>query len=217
MPAKGSASLAVNLPTIFLWLHAVGEDLLKPGNATEYALEYGTYTGFMIKLDPSVDAQHLCFYVPDIGVCLIDDDFLSCEQQSSCTQHERNDVIHIRDNETMRIITVNFRMMPPDDEKDEAYVIRLYNHTVVWLTDGECLGLSHVLSQEWKPRIYMYYNNLSNCTTNPTTTWPKITDSTCPACSMTASPTSTSISINTPTAEAGQLFIHCTYECKSLC
>ena len=150
-------------------------------------MEHGTYTGFKQELelvDPSVYIQ-LCFYVPDRDVCLVDEKFLSCEQQSNCTQHARNDVIHISDDETMRIIIVNFRMMPPDDEKDKAYVIRLYNRTIVWLTNVSCWdNSSHVLSQEWNPRIYI----LSNYTTNPTTIPP---DSTC---SMTASPTTTSIS-----------------------
>lgn len=150
-----------------------------------------------LELDPSVErSTHLCFYVPDIDVCLIDERFLSCEKQSNCTQHARNDVIHISGNETMRNITVNLRMMPPDDEKDEAYVIRLYNNTVVWLTNISCYDNSSLLSQEWNPRIYIFNN-----TTNPTTIPP---DSTC---SMTASPIATSISTDTQTVTEGNKWV----------
>lgn len=136
--------------------------------AEVYSLKRGIYVGLKQENVP-LSTTDLCFYAPYIDDCLKSRDFLSYGNSgheqvcSTHCQHERDDVIHDDDTRQQRII--NFRMMPPDDKKDDAFVIRLYNSTVVWLMNGTCYALSSVLSDIWKPRLYVLNDTLEYCIT----------------------------------------------------
>lgn len=128
-----------------------------------YRLRHGKYVG--VKQENFSDSVTLnttdvCFYAPDlVDDCLQAETFLSYNRSgheemcyTNC-QHKREDVFYDDDDRQQRII--NFRMMPPDDKEDDAFVIRLYNNTVVWLMTSSCYSQPSVLSDIWKPRRYI--------------------------------------------------------------
>lgn len=161
----GRAALPVrtycrHLLTFIKFFSVVGKNLLETAEVCR--LRRGNYIGVKQK-DFSVPPSDtdLCFYAPDlVDKCLPSEDFLSCgcDDEQMCythkCQHKREDVIYDDDHRQLRIF--NFRMMPPDDERDAAFVIRLYNNTVVWLMmNGSCSTTSLVLSNIWKPTRYI--------------------------------------------------------------
>lgn len=128
-----------------------------------YRLRHGKYVGVKqenFSDNVTLNTTDVCFYAPDlVDDCLQAEKFLSYNRSgheemcyTNC-QHKREDVFYDDDDRQQRII--NFRMMPPDDKEDDAFVIRLYNNTVVWLMTSSCYSQPSVLSDIWKPRRYI--------------------------------------------------------------
>ena len=126
-------------------------------------LSYGKYIGVKLEhFNVPLSMTDLCFYVPDLDDGCLKSTYFLCYGNSGCDdeqmcythcQHKREDVIF--DDELRQQRITNFRMMPPDAERDPAFAIRLYNNTVVWLMTGSCYANSSVLSDIWKPTRYI--------------------------------------------------------------
>ena len=131
----------------------------------------GEAQGFLI---PNGSTE-MCFFADDLGPdelqCQKVSHFLDCGQH--CKQHTMNETVHELNSGTTRL--VNFRMLPPGAALDKAYVIRVYNDTLVYIVQGLCND-NDSLYEVWPPMRLLQRpapdcnESCANCSTTTTDT-----------------------------------------------
>lgn len=139
-------------------LYTVGTN--RTATADPQWFDGGEVQGFII---PNGNFQ-MCFFNPAINKdCQgISDFFKHCGE--NCTQHSMEETVIKLSNTTW---LVNIRMLEPSTTKDEAYVIRVYNNTLVYMAEGPCSATEH-LYEDWSPKLLLQRPSLST-NTPPTT------------------------------------------------
>ena len=117
---------------VISFTHTVGLNLTR--TAQQHWFEAGQVKGFVI---PQLH-RHLCFFEPFLpdSPCQHASRFLdSCEP--NCAQHKKENTV-LEVNSTTSL--VNFKMLPPSETLDDAFVIRVRNQTVVYIAEGGPCG-----------------------------------------------------------------------------
>ena len=130
----------------------------------------GDYQGFEIPSEGT--GTEMCLYVPLLVQCETLRDFLrNCSD--SCTkplQHSRKYVVYDISNHGTESRILNFRMLPPDNyTKDKAYVVRIYNETLMYFAENGACSIHSHLYEQWTPLLLRYYDDECLQTECPTT------------------------------------------------
>lgn len=125
--------------------HTVGPEL--KAIAVPHWFDGGEVQGFTI---PNGHFK-MCFLNPINKLCK----GLSGYCGKNCTQHSMDETV-IKLNSTWWL--VNFRMLEPSTTEDKAYVIRVYNNTIVYMVEGHC-PVKDNLYKKWSPKLLLQRPN----------------------------------------------------------
>ena len=136
-------------------------------------LDTGDVRGFKHEVNDTVT---MCFYHHSLDQCGVDISgyytwspcYLQCQQHSK-ENTEFRITEYIDGTDKLIAIIINARMLAPSDTLDIAYVLRVWNETVMYYVRGGHCSANDSLDMS-RPVTWLLENPIENCTLGPTDT-----------------------------------------------